>query len=470
MEYKAIIIGSGPAGYVAAIRLGQLGNSSIVIDERYIGGTCLNVGCIPTKALLKVAYSIEYFEKTKKEVGFELEKIKVDLHKVNEWKTQIINRLTKGIENLWKGNKVDFIKGHAIIKDKNRVEVKREDGFIREIKGEYIVVATGSKPIPLKGINFDGEYIWSSEDALALKKIPSSLLIIGGGVIGVEFAYIYRMLGSEVTIFELMPQILPGMDSEMVIELSKILQRKGIKIYTNTRAKDISVEKGKVKLVIESSGKTESFEGDNLLIAIGRKPNTDGLNLEGLGIILDKNGYIKVDSQYRTNIPNIFAIGDVVGPPLLAHKASKEGVIVAETIAGKKTTNFNIKALPTVVFSYPEFASVGITEQEAKAMEIDIEVSKFPLSANGKALISGEYSGLVKIISSKGDKKILGVHIISPEASSLIGEGVIAIELGLTAKQLGSSIHPHPTLGEAVMEAAQNLYGEAIHILSKRKN
>ncbi len=466
MDYKTIVIGAGPGGYVCAIRLGQLGIKTLVVDKKYVGGVCLNVGCIPTKALIHVSHIIEMNKKAQKEIGFEFDNFKFDIEKIRKWKDGIVKRLTTGIMNLWKANGVDFIKGEAKILDKNTVEIKKETGEVERFKTDDIVIATGSSPFILKGFEPDGETIWTSDDAVSLKKIPQKLLILGGGAIGLEFAYVYRNLGSDVVVIELMPQILPGMDKEMVNELAKVLRRKGIKIYTESRAKEVNKKNGKIELVVDIKGKEQIFEGDVLLVSIGRKPNSANMGIENIGVKLDEKGFIKVDKKRRTNIENIFAIGDVTEPPLLAHKASREGVVVAEVIAGKDSI-FDPKTIPGVVYTQPEFASCGLTEEEAREKGIDIEVGKFPLIANGRALSYGESMGLAKIIVNKENDEILGVHILSPEASSIIGEGALAIEMSAKAKDIGLTIHPHPTFGEILMEAAENVHKKAIHILNR---
>jgi dihydrolipoamide dehydrogenase len=466
MDYKAIVIGAGPGGYVCAIRLGQLGIKTLVVDKKYIGGVCLNVGCIPTKALIHAAHIIEMNEKAKKNMGFGFENFKYDIDKLRTWKDGIVRRLTTGIMGLWKANGVDFMKGEAKIKDNNTVEIKTENGEVKEIKTENVVIATGSSPFILKGFEPDGEFIWTSDDAVSLKKVPEKLLILGGGAIGLEFAYVYKNLGSEVTVIELMPQILPGMDTEMVNELSKVLRRKGIKVYTEARAKEVSKKNGKIELLVDVKGKEQVFEGDVLLVSVGRRPNSENIGLENAGVNKNEKGFIPVDKKRRTNVSNIFAIGDVAEPPLLAHKASREGVVAAEVIAGKNS-EFDPKVIPGVVYTQPEFASVGMTEEEVKEKGIDYKVGKFPIIASGRALAYGESIGLAKIIVNKENDEVLGVHILSPEASSIIGEGALAIEMSATAEDIGLTIHPHPTLGEILMEAAENVHKRAIHIINK---
>ncbi|MEN3043789.1 MAG: dihydrolipoyl dehydrogenase [Candidatus Hydrothermales bacterium] len=466
MRYKAIVIGAGPGGYVCAIRLGQLGIKSLVIDKKYVGGVCLNVGCIPTKALIFASHIVEANEKAKKEMGLITTELKYDLERLREWKEKIVNRLTNGILSLWKHNNVDFIKGEAIFESEKRVKVKTESGEIREFEGDSIVIASGSDPTILKGFEPDGKYIWTSDDAVSLKEIPQKILILGGGAIGLEFAYVYKNFGSDVEVIELMDQILPGMDKEMAQELTKILKRKGIKIYTERRAKEVSIKNGKISLLVEFKDKEEIYEGNVLLISVGRKPNSKIEGINKLDLKIDQKGFIKVDKKRRANDRGIFAIGDVAEPPLLAHKASKEGIVAAEVIAGLNS-EFDPKAIPLVVYTIPEFASVGMTEEDAKAKGIDISVGRFPLVANGRALTQNENMGLAKIIVNKENDEVLGVHIISPEASSMICEAALAIEMGATSEDIALTVHPHPTFGEILMEAAENVYKKAIHIINK---
>ncbi|MEO0291042.1 MAG: dihydrolipoyl dehydrogenase [candidate division WOR-3 bacterium] len=466
MDYKTIVIGAGPGGYVCAIRLGQIGIKTLVVDKNYIGGVCLNVGCIPTKALIHVASIIELNEKAKKEFGFNFSDFRYDIEKLREWKDKIVKRLVTGITSLWKAYNVDFIKGEAIFDSDKKIKVKTEKGEIKEFTAENIVIATGSSPFILKGFEPDGEFIWTSDDAVSLKKVPEKLLILGGGAIGLEFAYIYKNLGSDVEVIELMDQILPGMDKEMAQELTKILKRKGIKIFTERKAKEISVKNKKVKLLVDYKGKEEVYEGDVLLISIGRKPNSRIEGIEKLGLKINEKGFIQVDKKRRANEKGIYAIGDVAEPPLLAHKASREGIVAAEVIKGFNS-EFDPRCIPSVVYTIPEFASCGMTEEEARSKGIGIEIGRFPLIASGRALTYGESMGLAKIIVNKENDEVIGVHIISPEASSLIGEGALAIEMGATSEDIGLTIHPHPTFSEILMEAAENVHKRAIHILNR---
>jgi|Deesub1362A_J573_1020465.scaffolds.fasta_scaffold00141_2 dihydrolipoamide dehydrogenase len=467
MKYDVIIIGGGPGGYVAGIRLGQLGKRVLVIEKKYVGGTCLNVGCIPTKALIHSAHLLSQIKHAKKNMGLKVEgEIFYDLDTLRKWKERVVTKLTKGVEFLWKKNSVEWVKGTARLLSENKVEVIKEDGSTEVFESENIIIATGSYPAVILGFEPDGKYIWTSDDAVLLPQIPEKMIILGAGAIGLEFAYIYKNLGSEVEVYELMPQILPGVDKEMADELEKILKKKGIKIYTNARAKGGEKKNGKIEMRVEIEGTEKTVHGNVLLLAVGRKPNIKDLNLEKVGVEVDKRGFIKVDKKRRTSVKNIYAIGDVAEMPLLAHKASREGIVAAEVIAGYNS-EYEPQVVPAVVYTVPELLIAGISDEEAKERGMKIRIGRFPFSTNGKALCSGEIEGFVKIIADAETDKVLGIHILGPEASTMAGEAVLAIEMDAQTEDIGLSIHPHPTLCEAVMEAAENLHKRAIHILNK---
>ncbi len=465
MKYDVIIIGAGPGGYVSAIRLGQMGKKVLVVEKKYIGGICLNEGCIPTKALIYASYLKEKLNYAKKEMGFHFGEERIDIEKLKKWKDKIVERLRVGIEALWKNYNVEWVKGEATLLNSNTVEVNSAEGK-RVFNSDFIIIATGSKPLILPFFDVDEELIWTSATAIFLHKIPAKLLILGGGAIGLELAYVYKNLGSEVEIYEMMPQIIPGNDREIAEEYKKILLRKGIKIFLEAKALSVEKKGNSVVLTVKMGEKEEKVPGDALLLAVGRVPNLDNINLKAVGLQVNKNGFLSTDNQMRTSVPNIFAIGDITGPPLLAHKASKQGIVAAEAIAGLPT-EYEPKCIPNVVYTEPQFASIGFSEEDVKNMGINYHIGKFPFIANGKAVSHGETAGLIKIIAETPSNKILGFHILGSEASSLIGEGIIAMEMESDVHNLAKAIHPHPSLCEAIMEAAENYFGKAIHILNR---
>ncbi len=466
-DYDVIVIGAGPGGYVAAIRLGQLGKRVLVVEKQYVGGVCLNVGCIPTKALLHAAHLHAQIQHARKDMGFQTSVPEVDLDQLNRWKEGIVQRLVRGIQSLWKANGVSWIRGEGRLVDAHTVRVSVPNGDEDKVfRAEHILLATGSRPVELPGFEVDGERIWNSNHAVSFPRVPRKLLVLGAGAIGLEFAYIYRQFGAEVDVLELMDQILPGMDRESAGELAKALRRQGIRIHLGVKATSVEKKGEGIRLVYQEGEKEKALDGDVLLVAVGRRPVTEGLGLDAVGLQVDKRGYLPVDSQRRTKVSNIFAIGDLTGPPLLAHKASREGVVAAEVIAGQPSA-FDPRAIPAVVYTEPQLASVGMTEEEAKARGMEVAVGKFPWLASGRALTYGETVGFAKIVVDRESDVVVGVHIVGPEASSLIGEGVLAVEMGATAEDIGLSIHPHPTLSEALMEAAENVHKRAIHILNR---
>ncbi len=462
-DYDVVVIGAGPGGYVAAIRLGQLGKKTLVVEKQYVGGVCLNVGCIPTKALLHAAHLRVQGEHARKQMGLLLEDQGVDLPKLRRWKDGIVRRLVKGVQTLWKANGVEWIQGTARLQDPHTVEILDAEGQRRRVTAEHLILATGSRPVELRGFEFDGERVWSSNEAVALPGVPERLLVLGAGAIGLEFAYVYRHLGSRVTVLELMPQVLPGTDAEMARELARALKRQGIEIFTETRATRLEKGNDGVRVQAEVQGELQTFEAEVLLVAVGRRPNTEGLGLEAVGLQPNERGFLPVNRRMQTRVPHIYAIGDLTGPPLLAHKASREGIVAAEAIAGL-STEYDVRAMPSVVYTEPELASVGLSEEAAREQFGEVRVGRFPFLANGRALTYGESTGFAKIIAHPETDEVLGVHILGPEASSLIGEAALALELSATAEDIGLTVHPHPTLTEVLMEAAENVHRRAIHI------
>jgi len=460
MKTELAIIGAGPGGYVAGIRAGQLGIKTIIIEKNYLGGVCLNVGCIPTKALLHASEILLNIKNSSK-MGIEINDLKLDIKKLNSWKNSIIDKLVSGINFLLKNYNVEVIFGEAKFIDEKTLLVKTKNDDIK-IVSKYIIIATGSRPSELPNIKRDGNFVWNSDDAVALKEIPKKLLIIGAGAVGLEFASIYSRLGSDVMVIEIANQILPGIDNECATTLKRALEKQNIKIFTNSKV--IGYKENVFEIEIE--GNVKSFEFDKVLLAVGRKPNVENLNLESVGISLNEKGFIKVNKKLQTNVENIYAIGDVIGQPLLAHKASKEGITAVEIIAGIES-EYDVKYIPSVVYTNPELASVGLSEEEAKKKGYKIKIGKFPISANGKALSMNITDGLAKIITNEENDEILGIHIVSPEASSLISEGTLAMESYLTSEDIALTTHPHPSISEILMEAAENVKKKAIHIINK---
>ncbi len=457
---EVLVIGAGPGGYVAGIRLGQLGKQVLVVDKGQIGGVCLTRGCIPTKALLHAASTARAAHAAEL-MGLSMTRPEVDLSELNSWKDGIVARLRKGIEFLFKANGVDYRRAEAKLLDPETVVLSGEYGE-ETVRPNATIIATGSEPVVLSGFEPDGESIITSDEAVQLNSVPERLLIIGAGSVGLEFATLYSALGSRVIVVEILGQLLPGTDSEIAGALFRTMSRQGIEFHLNTKATEVKRE-GTLAVTLSEEGEESLLEVDQILVSIGREAYTSGLGLELTGVSLNKEGFIKVDEQRRTSVRGIYAIGDITGPPLLAHKAMTEGVVAAEVIGGLSSA-FKPKAMANCVFTQPEVATVGLSEEEAKSRGYDVSVGRFPLVASGKALVLGETGGLAKVISDKETDLLLGVHLLAPGASSMIGEAVLALEIGISADQLACTIHPHPTLSEVLHESAANLHKKAIHI------
>jgi len=468
-QVDVAVIGAGPGGYHAAIRLAQLGKKVVCIDRDEVGGVCLNWGCIPTKALLHVGEIVRHIEHAGA-IGLRVPKAEVERESVAKFKSDVVNANVGGVKTLFKANGVEFVRGEATLKSPAELEVKSDDGT-RTIAAREIVIATGSAPIDVKAWPRDGETILNSDDAVQLKRIPKELLVIGGGVIGLEFATVYGRLGAKVLVVEMMPQILTGTDLEIGKTLGRILKKQGVEIMVNTKVGALE-QKGKtVRATFNGEGtgnKDETREFDMVLVAVGRRPVTDNLGLANAGLAVDERGFVAVDRQQRTKVPNIFAIGDVTGQPLLAHRAMKQGVIAAEVINGDRSAAFDPVAVPNCVYTDPEVATVGLSEEEAKAAGYDVRIGKFPLAASGRARTMNESDGVIKLVGDARTDLLLGMHIVAPQAESLIGEGVIALEMGATLEDIGLSVHPHPTLTEGIMDAAEAAHGKAIHIINPK--
>lgn len=466
-EYEAIVIGGGPGGYVAAIRLGQLGVKTLCVEKEAMGGVCLNWGCIPSKALIAAANFANKIRNAE-HMGITVKDLQVDVAKMQQWKEGIVKKLTSGVTSLVKSNGGDIAMGTAVITDPNTVEVTGADGKKETYKAtKGIIVATGTDMIQIPGFEPDGNVVITAREAVSLQKAPASMVLIGGGVIGLELGMVYQKLGTKITVVELLDQLLPGTDPDLVRVVQKHL-KKGEPADIHLKSKAVSLDKsgGKAKITIETEGKQEVIDAEKVLVAVGFKPNSGGLGLDNVGVKLDESGHIIVDDQFRTNVPTIFAIGDVAGPPYLAHKASKEGEIAAEVIAGRKAAR-DWRGMPAAIFTDPEIATVGLTETEAKAQGKKVKIGKFPFAASGRAMAVSETDGFIKVIVDETDHQLLGVAIVGPEASNLISESALAMEMCAFAEDVALTVHPHPTLGEGVMEAFKKALGEAIHIMNR---
>ena len=466
--FDVVVIGSGPGGYVAAIRSSQLGFKTAIVEREAVGGVCLNVGCIPSKAMITATHLLHKAQHDFKTMGLNIKGgIEVDMKTLVNWKQSVCDKMSGGVNQLLKGNTVTVLKGSAEFKSAKEITVKTATGT-DTIVSKYFIVATGSRPIEIGGFPFDEKDICSSTGALAFNEIPKRVAVIGGGYIGLEISSYLRKLGTEVTIIEAQTSLLAGVvDPECAQVVTRKAEKAGIKIIYSAKAKSQKKVGSGYDVTFELNGKDEIIKVDKILVTVGRRPNGDQSNLKAAGIAIDERGFVKVDAQRRTNIQNIFAIGDVCGQPMLAHKASYEGVMVAEILSGQNRA-YDVKTVPAVVFTDPEIASAGMTEAEAKAKGFnDLLISKFPFAANGRAVSMSETDGFVKMIADKKTHVLLGVHIVGPEASNLISEAVLAIEMGARLEDVALSIHPHPTLGETMMEAAEATLGHAIHIIQK---
>jgi dihydrolipoamide dehydrogenase len=470
-QVDAIVIGAGPGGYHAAIRLGQLGKKVVCFDRDEVGGVCLNWGCIPTKALLHVGEVARHIREAGK-IGLVVAAPEVDREGVVKFTDSVVKANVGGVNQLFKANNVDFAYGEATFTGPKTVALKKRDGSTDVYEAnDAVVIATGSAPVDVSVWPRDGETIINSDDAVRLGKIPKTLLVVGGGVIGLEFATVYTRMGAKVLVVEMLPQVLTGSDLEISKTMARILKKQGIEIALGTKV--VSLEKGGagIKAVINgeyTSGKDEAREFEVALIAVGRRPVTNNLDLAAAGLAVNERGFIDVDAQRRTKVDGIFAIGDVTGAPLLAHKAMKEGTVAAEVIAGDAASAYDPVAVPNCVYTDPEVATVGLSEEEAKAAGYELRIGRFPLLASGRARTMNESDGLIKLIGDAKTDLLLGMHIIAPQAESLIGEGVIALEMGATLEDIGLSIHPHPTLTESIMDAAEAAHGKAIHIVNPK--
>ncbi len=470
-RFDAVVIGAGPGGYPAAIRLGQLKVKTAIIEREYMGGVCLNVGCIPSKAVIHAAKTFEKLGHVE-DIGIMVaSKPTLDMKKLQTWKTGVVNKLTGGVRTLLKGNGVEIIEGTATLgkpgPDGHRITVKTKTGD-QTIIAKSIVLATGSRPMEIPGFKIDQQRIIDSTGALALDAVPPRMIVIGGGYIGLELGMVYAKFGTKVTVVEATPGLLGSMDKECVAVVARKLKKLGVEVMLDTKAKSWEAKGDRAVLTVElKDGKTATLDTDKILLSIGRRPNSENLGLDAAGVKLDQRGFVLIDDQLRTNVGGIYAIGDLVGGMMLAHKATKEGEVVAEVIAGHKAA-FDVRTIPAVVFTDPEIASTGLTEDEAKAKgHATLKIGKFPFAALGRALSVNDTDGFVKVIGDAKTGELLGVHIVGNGASDLISEAALAIEMGAVMDDLRLTIHPHPTLSEAMMEAAAVALGEAIHVINR---
>lgn len=464
---QVLVVGAGPGGYVAAIRAAQLGKDVTLVEKDELGGVCLNVGCIPSKALI---YASRLYEKIQNldEMGISVQEARVHLDKMQLWKESVVKKLTGGVKQLCDGNGVNVIQGKARFVSAKKCLVESEHGT-QAIEFKDCIIATGSVPMAIPDLEVDGEMVIDSSGALALKKLPESLIVIGGGYIGLELGMVYAKLGSKVTVVEMLDRLLPGTEPELVRPVARKARLLGMEMYLSTRAKELKRSKDGVQLVITTPEGDKRLEAEKVLVSIGRKPNAPPeLGLDKLSVQPDSKGFLSADSQMRTSNPHVYAIGDVAGQPLLAHKASHEGLVAAEAICGLPS-GADWQTVPAVIFTDPEIAYAGMTEEEAQKAGFKPLTGKFPFAALGRAISMNETEGFVKIIADEATKVVLGVQIVGPEASNLISEAALAIEMGARLEDLAMTIHPHPTLPEGLMEAAEAAMGKAIHILNPKK-
>jgi dihydrolipoamide dehydrogenase len=463
-EYDVVVIGAGPGGYVAAIRASQLGLKTAIVEKKWLGGVCLNVGCIPSKALLKNAEIARTLREESKEYGIQYENLSIDYSAAVKRSRRVSDRLTRGVSFLMKKNKIDVYEGTAYLKTKNLISVTSKDRKNEELKTNHIILASGAHPFIAPGWNYDGKKVLTYEDAILQERLPASVIIIGAGAIGAEFATIWSSYGTKISIVEMLPNILPLEDEELSAELQKAFQKRGIEIFTGHRVEAIETTEKGVKVTVTCEGEKKVLEAEQTLVAIGFKANTENMGLEGVGVALDKRGFINVDANMATNVPGIWAIGDVTGKLLLAHAASAMGIHCAETIKGIKRKPIDFAMIPSATYCYPQVASFGLTEKQAIEAGKQIKKGKFPFQANGKSLGLGESTGFVKVIVDAKYGKVLGAHLIGPEVSELLPELTLAQQSELTIEEIAHNIHAHPTLSEAIMEAAEDALGHAIHI------
>ena len=461
--FDVIVIGGGPGGYVAAIRAAQLGAKVLLVEKDQLGGTCINRGCIPTKAMLADA---KLYDQAKHSAVLKIESLRIDMKQLLLRKDEVVKRLVTGVQFLINNNGITFFQGKAKFVDQKTIEVEGQKGK-EQFEGQRIIIATGSVSAQIPNVDVDGKVILTSTEMLELSSIPKELIIIGGGVIGMEFACLFNSLGSKVTVIEMLPEIISTEDGEVIRGLTTLLKKKNIQIYTDTKVKEAKVKKGHAEVtVVDKEGKEVLFKAEKALMAVGRSPYADGLGLEKINIAFNGK-FIKVNEKMETNIPWIYAIGDVTGNQMLAHKASAEGIVAAENISGHKT-HADYSKIPNCIYTFPEVASIGLTEKQAKEKGLQVRIGRYPFQSNGRALAMGESEGFVKVIADKDLGQVVGVHILGSHATDMIGGPVLAMVLETTVEEMGKTIQAHPTLNEALSEAALDAIKEAIHLPKKK--
>jgi dihydrolipoamide dehydrogenase len=461
-NYDVVMIGAGPGGYVGAIRAAQLGLKTAIIDKEWLGGVCLNVGCIPSKALLKNAEVAHTLRERGKEFGFSFDNLVLDYAAAVKRSRQVSDRLVKGVGFLMRKNNIDVLMGTAKITAKNKVQVTDKDGKVTDLEAKNIIVATGSTTALIPGVTIDGKKVVTYREAILQDKLPKSVVIIGAGAIGIEFATIWSAYGTQVTIVEMLPRLLPLEDEECSTELTRSYQKRGIKSFTSTKVLSVQAVENGVQVKVAAPDGEKTLEADQALVAIGFKPNSKNLGLEELGVKLTERGFIQIDDRMATNVPGIWAIGDVTGKLLLAHVAETQGVVCAENIAGVETITLDYTMMPRATYSFPQVASFGLTEAQAKEKGYTIKVGKFNFIANGKALGMGDYMGFGKLITDQKYGEILGGHLVGPEVCELLPELTLAQRMEMTAAEIARNVHAHPTLSEVLLEAAHDAEGHPL--------
>ena len=463
MNYDVIVIGAGPAGYVCAIRAAQLGLQTAIVDKQWLGGVCLNVGCIPSKSLLKNAEVAELLRHRGKEFGFSFDNLKLDYAAAVKRSRQVSDRLTKGVGFLMKKNNIDVHMGTAVLKSKTAVEVTDKDGNKKTLEAKNVVVATGARAAMIPGIAADGKKVVTYWEAILQETLPKSVVVVGSGAIGVEFSTVWNAYGAKVTLVEMLPGLVPLEDEEISKELARQFEKAGIMVKVGTKVEGVDASGEIVKVKVNGAAGAETLEAEQALVAIGFKPNSESLGLEALGIKIER-GFIQVDDKLQTNVPGVWAIGDVTGKLMLAHVGSAQGIVCAENIAGHETVVLNYNAMPRATYCHPQIASFGLTEKQATEKGYEVKTAKFPFQANGKALGLGDYAGFVKYVTDAKYGEILGAHLIGPEVTELLPELTLAHLMELTAEEIARNVHAHPSLSETLMEAAHGLAGGYIHI------